>query len=275
MRFSLSTFVLALFAAPSLACTAPTEYPYVPTRYPSDLVIEGIATSAGQSYANVSVSEILVGAYASESFRLEWWIGGGGMCDPPGPDVRVGQKVRIYLIKEGRELRPLGWVLTNEIPKSRLQIQADQGIAQEKAARQERYFPVGGALSFNDPKDWLKIEDIPELQRSKFPIFASFNVAPDGTMSQCESGHVEPHQALDLKACNIIKKRARLVPPKFPEETLGSFDMYPPEPAGVQSEPVQSAALTPNEGRTFLVIIPVLAAIGGLLWWRKRRSPKA
>ncbi len=49
-KFSYSIFgLLVLVASPAYACTVPTEFPYDPTKYPSDLVIEGIASSKGLS----------------------------------------------------------------------------------------------------------------------------------------------------------------------------------------------------------------------------------
>ena len=229
MKFGLAGLgALVLLAAPASACTVPTESPYDPTQYPSQLVIEGVATSNGQSdgepYADVKVSDVFIGKYAASSIRLKWWIYDGAMCEPPGPAVEAGQRVRIYLRQSKGNLEPQGWVLTEESPKSKDQIQKDQAVAQERLARQDQYFAAGGALSYNDPKVWLKIEDIPELRRSKFPIIVSFSVGPNGTMENCDSGHVKPYQKLDLKACKIIRQRARLVPPKFPEETYGSFD---------------------------------------------------
>lgn len=284
MKYSLaglSFLALAVAPAPASACTAPTEYPYDPTQYPSDLVIEGIATSTGQAdgepYADVKVSDVFVGPYSARSFRLKWLIGGGGMCDPPGPDVKVGQRVRIYLSKEPCEFRPQGWVLTNEVPKSKDQIQKDQALAHERAARQEKYFQAGSALSFNDPKDWLKIEDIPELRHLRFPVYVSFTVGPIGAIEKCESGHVEPHQALDLKACKIIEKRARLVPPKFPEEADGSFEMYFPETEATPlSEPQpKPQSLSTTLSRPLFLLLFGLAVAALSIWALKRARSRS
>lgn len=262
---------------PAFACTSPTEFPYDPTQYPSDLIIEGITTSTGKCEgdpcADVKLTGIHLGTFPASTYRLKWWVGGGGMCDPPGPDLKVGEAVRIYLTKGPRELRPQGWVLTNEIPKSKDQIWKDQAIAKERVGRQEKYYTAGGALSHNDPKDWLKIEDIPELRHSKFPIYVSFTVGPNGAIEKCESGHVEPHQALDLKACKIIVTRAKLVPPKFPEERDGSFDMYPPDfgnppPAEPEQESLDSGGKFPIAA----ILMAIAVIVGGLSVWAFKRA---
>lgn len=270
--------LLAGLAPSAFACTVPTEFPYDPTKYPSDVVIEGVATSTEQSdralYADIKISNAYIGAHPADTYRLKWWVyDGSGMCEPPGPAVKVGQRVRVYLYRSDGQFKAQGWVLTDEYPKSKDEIQRDQAIARERAARQEKYFQVRGALSYNDPKDWLTIEDIPELRHSRFPVYLSFTVGPNGAIEECESGHVEPHQALDLKACKIIVTRAKLVPPKFPEERNGSFDMDPPDignPSG--TEPEQAS---PESGRKFLmaaILLPIVLIVGGLSVWALKRA---
>lgn len=278
LRYGLAAIGLAaLLSGPTIACTAPTEFPYDPTEVPSDAVIEGIVTSVQQSdyrpSATLKVSQVHVGSYPENTYRLEWWVyDGSGMCEPPGPAVKVGQRVRIHLYRSDGQFEAQGWVLTDEYPKSNDRIRADQAIAQERAARQEKYFQAGSALSYNDPKHWLKIEDIPELRHSKFPIYLSFTVGPNGAIEKCESGHVEPYQALDLKACKIIQKRARLVPPKFPEEALGSFDMNMPAAEDIPADEPQKSELQSRINLRTLAapLTLLLGAVVLLVWWRKR-----
>lgn len=279
IRYCLAAIGLAAaLGGPAFACSSPTEFPYDPTEVPSDAVIEGIVTSVEPSdyrpYANLNVSQVFVGTYPARTYRLEWWIyDASGMCEPPGPAVKVGNRVRIYLYRSDGQIKAQGWVLTDEYPKSKDQIQKDQAIALERAARQENYFQAGSALSYNDPKDWLKIEDIPELRHSKFPIYVSFTVGPNGAIEKCESGHVEPHQALDLKACKIIEKRARLVPPKFPEEAKGSFDMYAPEAETTPpSEPMPKPRPLGATLLKSLFFLPFGLAVGALSIWAFKRA---
>lgn len=277
-HYVMAASLLTALAPSAFACTSPTEFPYDPTKYPSDVVIEGVVTSTEQSgrapYADIKVINSYIGAYPADTYRLKWWVyDGSGMCEPPGPAVKVGQGVRVYLYSSDGQFRAQGWVLTNEYPKSQGEIQHDQAIAKERAARQERYFQVGGALSYNDPKDWLKIEDIPELRQSRFPIYLSFTVGPNGAIENCESGHVEPHQALDLKACKIIETRAKLVPPKFPEERNGSFDMDAGD-MGNRS-PAEPEQASPESGRKFpvtAILLPIVLLVGGISAWAFKRA---
>lgn len=223
---------LGSLAASAEACTFPTDPIYDPTQAPSDLIIEGVAvrrgTVGGEPFADILISNVHAGDYTAPAYRLKWWDNDGGTCEPPGPAVAVGQRVRIYLSRENETLEPQGWVLANEVIKNLQQIKREQTIAQKRTERRGKYFSAGQALAFNDPKEWLKIEDIPELRRSSGAVLVSFSVSPDGAMKSCTPGHVAKYVALDEKACKIIEQRAKLVPPIFPEEALGSFEMNPP-----------------------------------------------
>lgn len=186
----LSVVWLALFAAPAFACTVPTAPIYDPTQRPSDLIIDGVATATGtlgtEPFADIRVSNVYVGNYSLGTYRLTWWnYDGGGMCAPPGPHVAQRQRVRIYLRQVNDELEPQGWVLADESPKTRQLIQYEQTVAQQRLKRQDTYFNVGGALSYNDPRGWLKIKDILEYRQSIGMALVSFSVSPNGVMDNC------------------------------------------------------------------------------------------
>lgn len=93
---------LSLFwGGPAQACTVDRYGPYDPTQYPADLVIGGTVVDdgivGGEPFADIQVEDVFVGAFAQTTYRLKWWIDGGGRCSPPGPDLKTGQQVLIYL----------------------------------------------------------------------------------------------------------------------------------------------------------------------------------
>jgi hypothetical protein len=284
MRSIALSILLALslfWGGPAQACVVDRYGPYDPTRYPASLVIGGTVIddgmTGGEPFADIQVSDVFVGAYAQTTYRLKWWINdGGGRCSPPGPDLKAGQQVLVYLRDPDGE--PMGWApiyrmgtplptvrdtmpdhllarLSKEdwfkdVPNARLDepldvnelqsnnyrvigadadlgalILMDQDAALLREKRQSVYFSAGGALSYTDPDTWVTAEELARLKQNKFDILVSFDVAGDGRIEDCTSGHVKGSQADDLAVCEIIKERIRLVPPLFVEERSGRLDL--------------------------------------------------
>ncbi|WP_447764326.1 hypothetical protein [Sphingopyxis panaciterrae] len=100
------------------ACTVDRSLPYDPTEYPAKIVIGGMVTgegrSAGEPFADIQVSDVFVGTFTQPTFRLKWWIyDGSGRCSPPGPNLKKGQQVLIYLHDLDGEA--MGWTAVHRI----------------------------------------------------------------------------------------------------------------------------------------------------------------
>ena len=99
-------------ALPARACVVDRYGPYDPTRYSADTVFVGTVVADGivgrEPFADIKVKDVLVGTFAPRAYRLKWWINdGSGMCSPPGPDLKSGQQVLVYLVGSAHEA--IGW----------------------------------------------------------------------------------------------------------------------------------------------------------------------
>lgn len=102
---------------PVHACVVDRYGPYDPTQYPANIIIGGKVVDDGlardEPFADIKVDEVFVGTYSPTTYHLQSWVGGDGRCSPPGPDLKTGQQVLIYLGDPDGEA--MGWILIHRI----------------------------------------------------------------------------------------------------------------------------------------------------------------
>lgn len=99
---------------PAQACVVDRYGPYDPTLYPANIVVAGTVVAdgiaGGEPFADIKVEDVFVGKFAQPAYRLTWWINdGSGRCSPPGPDLKSGQKVLVYLGAAAAAGGAMGW----------------------------------------------------------------------------------------------------------------------------------------------------------------------
>jgi hypothetical protein len=102
-----------LLAIRAEACVADRYGPYDPTLYPANVVIAGTVAADGihgdEPFADIKIDEVFVGRFPQSTYRLTWWINdGSGRCSPPGPDLKAGQRVLVYLGGTAAD-KAMGW----------------------------------------------------------------------------------------------------------------------------------------------------------------------
>lgn len=223
-----ATIWMASWSSDALACTVPTPPFYDATQYPAKAVVVGTVTSiggeAGKRFADIKISTVVDGEFANPDFHLTWRrYDGSGMCAPPGPEVQIGQEVRLYLINDYAR----AWELTEDVKKTPQEIKTEQAVARLRIDRAGKYHNVGGALSQEDPKSWLTVSDLPGVKNWRYGVAVSFTVSPFGTMENCRAGHTEKADKFDKMACKILMERASFIPPIFADEVWGNWSWNP------------------------------------------------
>jgi hypothetical protein len=236
-----------LISQSALACHPVTPH-FDATRYPADVIMEGVANRIGQapprtgqrrgtSYADIQITSVPVGQFPAKSFRLNWYSEDADPCGPKYISVGNGNKIRIFFSNKsngfqirGEEaslgLRIIGWESADDNPKSQVSIKHDNGLAFQRQERQKKYHSSFGALSYEDPKNWLKHSDLPGIENWKYGVHVTFEVNLAGRMVSCRSGHIETASKYDKMACSILMKRARFLPPRFDEERRGQYNLF-------------------------------------------------
>lgn len=232
-----SVLTLQIFVASDAYACEPAPIEYDATLFPAEIVIEGVASEihgdADKSLYVIEVSTVPFGDYADKrySFELRW------SCPTSSPDIKVGDRIRAYLVAgHFAMIEPIAWESIEAYPKTNEHIRLEQDVARYRKFRSESHFSAGGALSFNDPinwlpADWINTDEMHKLRQTPYSIIVSFKVGKNGDIYGCKSMHVDgfKYSYLDKRACEILSRNANLVPPVFSDETEGFFEWSPPE----------------------------------------------
>lgn len=99
---------------PAHACVA--QYRHDPAKAPADIIVEGRAGPPvkqpryGEALvADVKVSKVWLGKEQPRNISIGWYEQ-GGMCGPPSPAPKGGERLLVYVMKmpDGK-LYPMGW----------------------------------------------------------------------------------------------------------------------------------------------------------------------
>lgn len=123
-----SAVVIAAFGTvigqAAFACAVYPQ-PFDPAREAYDVALIGTVTNevgkSGSVLANLRVERVVSGQFPYPTYPLTYYVyDGRGMCPPPGPYLKKGQKVTVYLAKSppngmsskaapNRRFYPKGW----------------------------------------------------------------------------------------------------------------------------------------------------------------------
>ena len=100
---SMITGLTLAFSLPSYACVMATP-PFDPARANYDVVLIGKVTNdvatSGFALATLHVQRVVSGQFPYPTYPLTYYVyDGRGMCAPPGPYLKKGQMVTVYLSK--------------------------------------------------------------------------------------------------------------------------------------------------------------------------------
>lgn len=92
-----------VFSPPSYACAVASP-PFDPARANYDVVLIGKVTNdvatSGFALATLRVQQVVSGQFPYPTYPLNYHVyDGRGMCSPPGPYLKKGQTVTVYLSK--------------------------------------------------------------------------------------------------------------------------------------------------------------------------------
>lgn len=112
---SICVIVLAPWGKGAGACVVATPGPNPANKWDA-IFIARVLNDVGRSglvRADLAVLRVIAGIHPSKSHRLQWYVPDGGSCGPPGPHLRKGQSVVVYLANDETQVRK-GWMLTKD-----------------------------------------------------------------------------------------------------------------------------------------------------------------
>lgn len=247
MMKSIAALALAagalLWAPQAVACRIAVGFDPMAQR--ADVIVHGrVLNQVGASgfvFADIAVERALVGAFPDRSYRLSWHVyDGRGLCPPPGPDLRKGDEVVVYLKRDSGRFQAQGWM-----PPQRA-IEADpfaaaafaKGSPSTKKALVKRAAEVHrmrGPVPLNDVASWMAPNEgrstLVDIRNADgIDSRVSFSVDDHGRVTDCRDMVTRPdgsaderQRARDALVCSRLTQRARFKRPLFPHERRGRF----------------------------------------------------
>jgi hypothetical protein len=233
----------AALPQPAGACPV-AQHGFDSRRFAADAIVRATLSrregDAATPIYTFDAVEVIEGMVSQRSFIVK--SADHVVCMSIPSDIEIGSEVILYLRKAAES----GWSVTgwDSNPFSTKALRAKSAVARKWSSRRSRYFQLDtlsnaylpeqepGALAFNDPKLWFKPEDIaPILFRSPSSVVTiDFMIDDAGSIINCQATtRVDEVDDLDERErlCDLLRARAKMVPPVFPEERRGRLFLSP------------------------------------------------
>jgi hypothetical protein len=118
-----ASLAIAAPAAPALACDV-GSFPDMPGEPSADVIAIGRvgavtqswgAASVGTASAEITIERVVAGDDPGPAYRLQWTVSRPGDCwYAEGPNLRQGDRVALYLVRAGGQLRAADWFMEKD-----------------------------------------------------------------------------------------------------------------------------------------------------------------